>query len=175
MEIRARMDEDSQKHSCGLVLSVRLPDYTSQESLVTNLPTLLAFILPCLHRVSANTGWDLLRRQHTRGETEKSWPNINSKHAVLWPSPHAAAAKTALTCPCFCLHIPLPKSTEFPKRQKRGQVSSTGSMHDHVAHSHGSVCVSIEQVMEKWKECCQTEKNKGFRNGKVEKKVALTA
>ena len=65
-------------------------------------------------------------------------PNINTTHAVLWPSPYthtlAAAGKITLTCPHFHLHSSVAKSKLFPKQkgyQKRCQGSmspSTGSV-----------------------------------------------
>lgn len=100
----------------------------------------------CSERVCTNTAWDMLRHQHMETETkteaetgkERDWPNINTTHAVIWPSPHthtqAAAAKITLTCPHFHLNSSMAKSTLFPKQegcQRKGRgakLTLTGSM-----------------------------------------------
>lgn len=139
----------------------------------------------CSGRLCANKAWDMLKYQHMETETkterakERDWPNINTTHAVLWPSTQththtqAAAAKITLTCPHFHLHSSMTKSTLFLKQrgcQKRGQGSKsplTGSMDSPGGRWHSAMtgpCLGLNRNM--W---CQNEKKAWTKKHKRER------
>ena len=117
----------------------------------------------------------------TEAETarERDWPNINTTHAVLWPSPHTQA-KITLTCPHFHLHSSMAMSTA--RREVKGQSRTlTGSMDSPGGRWHSAITVRVfgfeqKHVMLKMKRK-PTQKNtkREKKRGGVKRKRVLTA